>query len=84
MTSENTVNGKIIFEGEYFKGERWNGKVKEYDNNGGIINEKEYFNGKIIEDYNEKLNCRIFLKFAYFSKKNFELFRDLRYYINNN
>ena len=52
---EYDYNNRIIFEGIYLKGKRWNGKVKKYDINGGIINEKEYFNGKIIGD-DEKLN----------------------------
>jgi hypothetical protein len=36
---------KLIFEGEYYNGER-NGIGKEYDNNGEIIYEGEYLNGK--------------------------------------
>jgi len=54
--------GRIIFEGEYLKGERWNGIVKEYDNNGVIIKEKYYLSGKIFEDdkyeFNENLNYK--------------------------
>ena len=38
---------KLIFEGEYLKGKRWNGKGKEYSNNGKLKFESEYLNGKI-------------------------------------
>ena len=38
-------NGKLIFEGEYLKGER-NGKGKEYDYFGELVFEGEYLNGK--------------------------------------
>ena len=41
---------RLLFEGEYLKGNRWNGKYKEYDNNDKIIGEKEYINGEIIEN----------------------------------
>ena len=75
---EYDYKNRIIFEGEYFKGERWNGKVKEYDNNGGIINEKEYFNGKIIEDNNEKLNLNE-NKIVSFIKEFFEESDKLRF-----
>ena len=37
----------VIFEGEYLKGERWNGIVKNYDQSKNIIFEGEYKNGKI-------------------------------------
>ena len=52
--------GEIIFEGEYYKGLRWNGKGKEYDNKGEIIFEGEYYkglrwNGKGIEKYNDNV-----------------------------
>ena len=39
-------DGKLIFEGEYLNGERWNGKRKEFDDNGKLIFEEEYLNGK--------------------------------------
>ena len=39
----------IIFEGEFLNGEKWNGKLKEYDNNGKLLFETEYINGKGIK-----------------------------------
>ena len=41
-------NGKLVFEGEYLKGERWNGKGKEYNWNKELIFEGQYLNGKKI------------------------------------
>ena len=38
--------GKIIFEGKYLNGKRWNGKEKEYDVDGILKLEYEYFNGE--------------------------------------
>ena len=38
-------NGKLIFEGEYSKGERY-GKGKEYDSKGRLVFEGEYLNGE--------------------------------------
>jgi len=35
-----------MFEGEYLKGERWNGIGKEYYENGKLMFEGEYLNGK--------------------------------------
>ena len=29
-------DGKLLFEGEYLNGEKWNGKAKEYCSNGNI------------------------------------------------
>ena len=42
------MDGKLIFEGEYLNGEKWNGKENEYEN-GELISIKEYLNGKKIE-----------------------------------
>ena len=39
-------HGKEIFEGEYKNGEKWNGKVKEYDYYDSLLFEGEYKNGK--------------------------------------
>ena len=39
-------NDELIFEGEFFKGKRWNGKGKEFDNQGLVVYEGEYLNGK--------------------------------------
>jgi len=36
----------MIFEGEYLNGEKWNGKIKDYHNNGKLEFEGEYLNGK--------------------------------------
>ena len=48
---------KNEFKGEYLKGEKWNGKGKEYDKDGKLIFELEYVNGKrngkVKEYYNE-------------------------------
>ena len=37
---------KLRFEGEYFNGEKWNGKYKEYDSDGKLLFEGEYLNGE--------------------------------------
>ena len=42
--------GKLIFDGEYLNGKKWNGKGKEYKYNGQIKFEYKYFNGKRIND----------------------------------
>ena len=41
------LNDKIEFEGEYLNGKRWNGKGKEYHDNGKLEFEGEYLNGEI-------------------------------------
>ena len=46
---------KLFFDGEYLKGKRWNGKVKEYYIDGVLKYEEEYLNG----ERNEKENCII-------------------------
>ena len=39
--------GKLIFEGEYLNGEKWNGKAKEYfKKNDKLMFEREYLNCK--------------------------------------
>ena len=46
---ENNYNSKLIFEGEYLNGERWNGKGKEYNNDAKLVYdgmEKELEKGK--------------------------------------
>ena len=40
------LNDKLIFEGEYLNGKRWNGKGKEYYNYRKLKFEGEYLNGK--------------------------------------
>jgi antitoxin component YwqK of YwqJK toxin-antitoxin module len=39
--------GKVIFEGDWKEGKRWNGEGKEYNEKGQIVNEKTYENGNI-------------------------------------
>ena len=39
-------NGKLIFEGTFENGKRWNGKGKEYNKEGELIFEGEYKEGK--------------------------------------
>ena len=39
-------DGKIIFDGEYYHGKRWNGKGKEFNEEGKIIFEGKYKNGE--------------------------------------
>ena len=39
--------GRIIFEGEYLKGKRWDGIFQNYYDNGNILYDCEYINGKI-------------------------------------
>ena len=53
----------IIFEGEYSKGIRWNGKGQEYDHLFRIIFQGEYINGKHFGNkyiYEEEENNYIF------------------------
>ena len=38
--------GKLIFEGEYLNGEKWNGKANVYYGNGILSFEGEYLKGK--------------------------------------
>ena len=45
MVKEKNMNGKLIFEGEYINGKRWNGEGKGYYNNGKLKFEEEYLNG---------------------------------------
>ena len=37
---------KLIFEGKYLNGKKWNGKGKEYDYDGKLEFEGEYLKGK--------------------------------------
>ena len=43
-------DGDLIFDGEYIKGKRWNGRGKEFDSFNNQIFEGEYINGEKIED----------------------------------
>ena len=52
---------KLIFEGEYLNG-KWNGKVKEYYNNGKLKFEGEYLNGKG-KKYNKE--CKLIFEGEY-------------------
>ena len=49
--------GKLLFEGEYLNGKRWNGKITDYDFYGNLIFESEILegNGKGKEYYNGEL-----------------------------
>ena len=54
----NSYNGKLIFEGEYLNGEKWNGKGKEYKYDklifeGEYLNRKRHGKGK---EYDDKSN----------------------------
>ena len=40
---DNDYDGNLIFEGEYLKGEKWNGKGKEYNSKGKLMHEFEFF-----------------------------------------
>ena len=51
---EYDVEGNLIFEGEFQSDERFNGKLKRYDDNNLLISEELYFNGEIEE--NEESN----------------------------
>ena len=42
----NKYTGKLIFEGEYLNGKKWNGKCIEYYNNSKLKFEGEYLNGE--------------------------------------
>ena len=35
------------FEGEYLNGKRWNGKLKEIDEDGKVLMEFEFINGEV-------------------------------------
>ena len=41
------LNGELIYEGEYLKGNRWKGKCKKFSEEGKLIFDGEYLNGKI-------------------------------------
>ena len=60
---KNNYYGKLIFEGEYIKGER-NGKGKEFYNNHNLRYKGEYLNGKKWngEGYNIKGNMEYKIK----------------------
>ena len=67
---EYNKNGKPIFEGEYYKGERWNGKGKEYDKYDNAIFEGEYLNGKMSgKEYNKE--GKILFEGEYIAYENF-------------
>ena len=38
--------GKLEFQGQYLKGQRWNGKIREYNRKGDLEFEGEYKNRK--------------------------------------
>ena len=48
------LKGNVIFEGEYFKCKRWNGKGKIYNNKTKIMFDVEYKEGKIKHLKNKK------------------------------
>ena len=45
---EYNKDGKLIFDGEYALGVKWNGIFKEYDENNVLIKEGEYKEGNQI------------------------------------
>ena len=53
------MNDKLIFEGEYLNGQKWNGKGKIYSTNNNLMYKEEYIKGQkineIIEE-NEKIS----------------------------
>ena len=48
--------GKLIFEGEYKQGKKWNGKVIEYNDKGELEFEDEYLNGERNNQFNKVLS----------------------------
>ena len=40
------LGDKLLFEGEFSQGKRWNGKIKEYDSNGVLLFDGEYKEGE--------------------------------------
>ena len=63
-------NKTLIFDGEYLKGKRWSGKVKEYDKNNKLIFEGEYLNGEKngeCKEYDEHNN--LMLEYVFFHGK---------------
>ena len=49
-----------MFEGEYLNGKRWNGKGKEYNDNGELEFEGEYLNGKRWNGKGKEYNGDVF------------------------
>ena len=48
------LGDKLLFEGEFSQGKRWNGKIKECDSNGVLLFEGEYKEGEkngVSKDY---------------------------------
>ena len=61
--------GKVIFEGEWKEGKRWNGEGKEYNQEDLLVNEKAYENGDIKSEkkrsynyFNELINVKEYFK----------------------
>ena len=48
--------GRVIFEGEYKNGKRWNGIVKKYETKGGLPSENIYLNDEKIHQNGYYLN----------------------------
>ena len=49
---EYNKNGKLIFEGEYLNGKKWNGIYREYDYKDFLYEEGNFINGKMIKKKN--------------------------------
>ena len=56
---EYDLRGKILFEGEYLNGKKWNGKRNNYSYDGKLIFEEEYLNGKRWKGKGYKKNFEI-------------------------
>ena len=55
------MEDKLIFEGEYLNGQRWNGKGKIYNTNNNLIYREEYINGQIFnKDIKENEHIIVF------------------------
>ena len=60
---------KLIFEGEYKNGKRWNGKGKEYNDYGKLEYEGDYLNGKRHGKGKEYCNRKLKFKGEYLNGK---------------
>ena len=53
----------MIFEGEYSKGKKWNGKGKQYNNIGELEFEGEYLKGEMWNGKRKRFNDKGILEF---------------------
>ena len=67
-------NGKIIFEGEYFNCQRWNGKGKEYNKKSQLIFEGYISKEKKGKEYNNNNDeIKFIFKWNKINKKEYKI-----------